>query len=45
MNFHISALPREMVLVTGLLEAEARMVEAMYDRMKGRVLIEHNDVN
>ena len=38
-------LTREMVLEPGLLEAEAMMVEAMYDRMKGIVLIEHNDVN
>ena len=34
-------VPTEMILATGVLEAEARMVEAMYERTKGRVLIEH----
>ena len=37
-------VPREMVLTTmrwmGMPEAEARMVEAMYERTKGRVLVE-----
>ena len=36
-------VPREMVMTTvrwmGVLEAEARMVEAMYERTKGRVVV------
>ena len=34
-------VPTVMILTTGVLVAEARMVEAMCERTKGRVLIEH----